>query len=476
MIELRNTKKYEMIAGRIEQMIVDSDMKPGDRMLSIQKLYRHFGAAPATVCNALDLLRERGIVVSIPQKGTFVNKVPAIMEENAGDLHDDDIVDYLESALPMDPFFVPSRKTVTFRLKEYSSTPRRRMWDDIFQAFRKQHPHIDIEVRADNDERGDGDVVMYTDNLAAEHIAESAPLRAFLDSDTIPDDYFPIARGSLSGNQRLAKPFAVSQAWRVCNRTQLEKHCPGLKSEDFRHLISNVSERYDFSAESFPVIGTFVQFLPLNLIEEGVFGGGGGGRLDFSAPGVKDILEFNRCMVDKTRKYHPRASELSIGLLWTDFMKNRLMVLDTFSYILRLLTESRRDDFVVRPSPASANGHAVTRIQLLGVAADSPNAEEAVEFVRFACGTEGQRILAESQCNIPALRNCAEHGAFLNGAPEGVGAELLKHLDQERSLLNMPLFADDDGFGRVNSVLSSYYYGKLELDAAVRKLNRIRLG
>lgn len=474
MIELRNTKKYEMIAGRIEQMIVDSDMKPGDRMLSIQKLYRHFGAAPATVCNALDLLRDRGIIVSVPQKGTFISKVPEDGEEKNNGLRDADIADYLESALPMEPFFIPSRKTISFRLKEYSSTPRRKMWDDIFQAFRRQHPNTDIEVNADPDGQAETDVVMYSDNLSMKHPGESPELRMFLDAGTVPEDYFPIARASLSGNQRPAKPFAVSQAWRICNRRMLEKHCPGLDAEGFRNLITTVAARYDFRDEAFPAMGTFIQFLPLNLIEEGVLTGDYT-KIDFSAPGIRRILEFNRCMIDKVRKYQRHAQNLSVGQLWTDFMKNRLMVLDSFSYILRLLTESRRGDFMIQSSPASGGGHAVTRVQMLGVTADSPNAGEAAEFVRFACGPEGQRILAESQCNIPALRSCAESGAFFNGAPDGVGIDLLKHLYNERSLLNVPLFSDDDCFTRINSVLSAYYDGTMELETAIHKLNRVRL-
>lgn len=473
-VELQNTKKYEMIADRIEEMIVDSGMKPGDRILSIQKLNRHFGAAPATVCNALELLRERGVIISIPQKGTFVHRVPGRKTTAEEGMHEDDIVDYLENALPLEPFFLPSRKTVSFHLKEYNSTPRRKMWDDIIQAFRNRHADIEIEVSAEAEERSGCDVLMYTDNMPMEELTDAPELRAFLDADASHADYFSIARTSLSGNQRPAKPFAVSQAWRITNRKMMEKHCPGLEEKDFRHLITSVADRFDFLSSEFPAMGTFVQFLPLNLVEEEAIDANPG-KPEFDSDGVRQVLEFNRCMIEKVRRYHRQANELSIYLLWTDFMKNRLMTLDSFSYILRLLTESRRDDIVVRPSPASGNGLTVTRVQMLGVMPDSPNPEAAAEFVRFACGPEGQRILAESQCNIPALRNCAESDAFFRGAPEGVGTGLFRHLDNTRSLLNQSPFSDERYFAGVNAVLSSYYYGKIDTESAVRKLNHIRI-
>ncbi len=473
-VELQNTKKYEMIADRIEEMIVDSGMKPGDRILSIQKLNRHFGAAPATVCNALELLRERGVIVSIPQKGTFVHRIPERKTGGEEGMHEEDIVDYLENALPLEPFFLPARKIVSFKLKEYNSTPRRKMWNEIIRAFRNRHPEIEIEVSAECEERSGCDVLLYTDNMPMEEMTDAPELRAFLDADTLPADYFAIARASLSGNQRPAKPFAVSQAWRITNRKMMEKHCPGLEEKDFRHLITSVSGRFDFQSSEFPAMGTFVQFLPLNLVEEGV-GEAKEGKPDFDSAGVRRVLEFNRCMIEKIRRYHRQANELSIYLLWTDFLKNRLMTLDSFSYILRLLTESRRDDFVIRPSPASGGGLAVTRVQMLGVMPDSPNPEAAAEFVRFACGPAGQRILAESQCNIPALRNCAESELFSSGAPEGVGAGLFRHLENPRSLLNQSLFSNERYFAGVNSVLSSYYYGKIDTESAVRKLNHIRV-
>ncbi len=473
-VELQNTKKYEMIADRIEQMIVDSGMKPGDRILSIQKLNRHFGAAPATVCNALELLRERGIIVSIPQKGTFVHRVPEREQARQEGMHEEDIVDYLENALPLEPFFLPARKVISFKLKEYTSTPRQKMWDDIIQAFKGHHPEIEVEVGTDIEDRTGCDVVMYTDNLPMKELTDTPELRSLLDAGTLPEDYFPIARASLSGNRRPAKPFAVSQAWRICNRKMMEKHCPGLTEKDYSHLIASVSERFDYSSADFPAMGTFVQFLPLTLTEEGA-AWKNRGKPDFDSSGVREVLEFNRCMIEKIRRYHRHTNELSIYLLWMDFMKNRLMALDSFSYILRLLAESRRDDFVIRPSPASGGGTAVTRVQMLGVMPDSPNAEAAAEFVRFACGPEGQRILAESQCNIPALRSCAESGAFLSGAPEGVGPDLLKPLYNARSLLNEPPFSNDRYFTLVNAVLSSYYYGKIDTENAVRKLNHIRI-
>lgn len=471
MIELRNAKKYELIAGQIEQMILDSEMKPGDRMLSIQKLYRHFGAAPATVCNALNLLRERGIITSVPQKGTFISRIPDSPVPEGEELSEADITSYLENALSMTSFFIPSRKSITISLREYNSNVHREMWDRIFEAFREQHNNIDIQVDADPGDSSESDIIMFVDNLHPQNMLESPEIRAELDMDSAAESYFPIAMKALMGNHYPARPFSISQAWKIYHRELLEKHCPDLRDGDFQHLIHTVIDRFDYRDESFPALGTFVQFLPLNLIEEGIIEDGFA-PINFDDPRIHEILEFNRCMIHKIRKYHQGTNDFSIGLLWGDFMKGYLMGLDTFSYVLRLLAESKNDDILVRA--ASGSNHAATRVQLLGVAADSPNTQEAVEFIRFACGAQGQQILAESRCNIPALRDSAENDVFLKNTPSGVDRDLLKNLYRKESLLDAPTFNNEVVFGKVNSILSAYYFDRIDLNTAVRKLKHIR--
>lgn len=472
--DLLNVKKYEIIADRIERMIIDSGMKPGSRILSVRKLIRHFDAAPATICNALDLLRERGVIVGIPQKGFFVHKLPVSKSASKKILPGNDIAEYLENALPLEPFFLPSRKILSFNLREYASTPRKTMWDDIIRAFRKRHSRIEIEVHSDMAESADCDLILYSDNRLLNEMPDIPEIRAILEDGSSPEDYFPIARASLEGNQRPSSPFAISQAWRIFNRRLMETHCPGLQEKDYQHLITTVKNRFDFQSADFPPMGTFVQLFLLNMVEEGILKKMTE-KPSFDTAVVRSILEFNRSMIDKIRKNHQDAQDLSIYRLWDDLMNDRLISLDSFSYILRLLPENRIGDFVVRPSPASGNGSTVTRVQMLGVKPDSANAGEAAEFIRFACGSEGQRIVAESRCNIPALRSCAESSAFLSNVPEGVGADLLKHLNQPQSLLNELPFSSDFYFAGLNRVLSEFYFRKIDTETAVRKLNRIRL-
>ncbi|NMA21585.1 MAG: GntR family transcriptional regulator [Lentisphaerae bacterium] len=472
--ELSNLKKYEVIADRIESMIIDSRMKPGSRILSVRKLIRHFKAAPATICNALDLLRERGIIVSIPQKGFFVHKLPADKPTLKTKLQGNDIAEYLESALPLEPFFLPSRKVISFNLREYASTPRKTMWDDIIRAFRKQHSRIEIEVHSDMDESSPCDLVLYSDNQLLNEMPDIPEIRTILEDGRKPEDYFPIARASLEGNQRPASPFAISQAWRIFNRHLMETHCPGLNEEDYQHLISTVRKRFDFQSADFPPMGTFVQFFLLNMMEEGLLKSVSQ-KPSFDTAGVRQTLEFNRSMLDKVRKNRQDVQDVCIFRLWDDLVNDRLMSLDSFSYVLRILPKSRIDDFIVRPSPASGNGSAVTRVQMLGVRPDSINAGEAAEFIRFACGPEGQHILAESRCNIPALRSSAESDAFLSNVPAGVGMGLLQHLYQPRSLLNELPFSSNFYYAALNRVLSEFYFRKIDTETALRRMNRIRL-
>lgn len=69
---------YLRIAREIERRIDTGTLRPGDRVPSIRQAAAQWGVATATAAKALDTLRRRGRVVSVPRAGTVVAEpVPA---------------------------------------------------------------------------------------------------------------------------------------------------------------------------------------------------------------------------------------------------------------------------------------------------------------------------------------------------------------------------------------------------------------
>lgn len=63
---------YEQTADHIEAKIRAGELPLGSRLPGEQALRQEYGIALSTVRKAMGLLRDRGLVVTRPSKGTFV--------------------------------------------------------------------------------------------------------------------------------------------------------------------------------------------------------------------------------------------------------------------------------------------------------------------------------------------------------------------------------------------------------------------
>lgn len=68
---------YEQVADRIQSLIREGTLAPGDRLPSVRKLKRQLSVSMSTVLEAYRLLEDRGIITARPQSGYYV-KAPAL--------------------------------------------------------------------------------------------------------------------------------------------------------------------------------------------------------------------------------------------------------------------------------------------------------------------------------------------------------------------------------------------------------------
>jgi DNA-binding GntR family transcriptional regulator len=64
--------EWQRVAARIEREIADGELQPGAMLLGERAMAEEYGVAILTVRRALRDLRERGILVTLPHKGTYV--------------------------------------------------------------------------------------------------------------------------------------------------------------------------------------------------------------------------------------------------------------------------------------------------------------------------------------------------------------------------------------------------------------------
>ena len=82
---LHQTKLYEQVADRIEMLILDGQIKSGDRLPSERELSEQFSVSRTVIREAIKALQEKGLVEIRPGVGTFAHDGMAdIMRQSLG--------------------------------------------------------------------------------------------------------------------------------------------------------------------------------------------------------------------------------------------------------------------------------------------------------------------------------------------------------------------------------------------------------
>jgi GntR family transcriptional regulator len=68
--------EWQRVAGDIERQIADGTLAPGAMLMGERAMAEDFGVAISTVRRAVRDLRDRGLVVTLPAKGTFIAEQP----------------------------------------------------------------------------------------------------------------------------------------------------------------------------------------------------------------------------------------------------------------------------------------------------------------------------------------------------------------------------------------------------------------
>ena len=64
--------EWQRVAGDIERQIADGALAPGAMLRGERAMAEEYGVAISTVRRAVRDLRERGLLVTLPAKGTYV--------------------------------------------------------------------------------------------------------------------------------------------------------------------------------------------------------------------------------------------------------------------------------------------------------------------------------------------------------------------------------------------------------------------
>lgn len=82
---LNHMKLYEQVVDRVEKLIFNEQLKPGDRLPAERELSERFGVSRTVIREAVKALQEKGLVEIRPGVGTFVHDgMSDIMRQSLG--------------------------------------------------------------------------------------------------------------------------------------------------------------------------------------------------------------------------------------------------------------------------------------------------------------------------------------------------------------------------------------------------------
>src|SRR5690606_9990086 len=118
----------------------------------------------------------------------------------------------------------------------------------------------------------------------------------------------------------------------------------------------------------------------------------------------------------------PRNNAGSAQLASDTFVQGKAGMALLGHWAYPMMTGAKDLDFDVTVLPVGPNGGAGSKSDVgvtgLSIAANTPRKDEAWEFVKFATGPEGQRIIADSALFIPVLKSVAAAPEFEKAHPQ----------------------------------------------------------
>ena len=451
-------KKYEGVARLIEEHIARHDLRPGDRLAPEAELGVTLNVGRVTVRKGLELLRAKGLVESVPKKGSFVKRRPSPSLGAGLELMD-------EQAPVKSVFSVGGSKTLTLFSHEAGHPPWAAMWRELAALAEAELPGARVQVIPEAPARRggvpDADVftTAYPDLGELRRAGALRPLEGSLvERFFAVEDIFPLAWDFPAGDDLPAAPFGISASMRLWNEDLLARWCPGLLgSGSVQAMLADGRWR----GQDFPPLVFFTQMLLYSLLEAGV---------DCYRPGwrhprvrSREAREIIVCQLEMYNRCRSRWKSMDTPAMWEAFAQGALLGVNTFSYALAALPPGLPFKARCSCSPLALGGDAPAVAVYLAVSRNCAEPELAWDFIRLVCGCAGQEALARSRCDIPVLRQVARGPVYLDGCPEGMG-ELLPGLENKSSLLrDWPIFAP--GFQiQVNRLMQRYYTGSLRLE------------
>jgi multiple sugar transport system substrate-binding protein len=133
--------------------------------------------------------------------------------------------------------------------------------------------------------------------------------------------------------------------------------------------------------------------------------------------------------------------------------------------LLRTITDFEWD---VAPFPTDVEPASVLHSDGFCIA-KGDNADAAWMWIEYALGAKGQEVLAQSGRSVPSLQAIAESSVFLEAdEPPANSKVFVDALSQMHQLPVTPNWNDLEG--KTDDVLEELYYGRISLDAALKRL------
>ncbi len=441
--------KSEVVAERIEQLLREQRLRPGDRLPPERELVDAFGVALPTVRRALDQLESRGLIERLPRRGTFYlgNDAPPPV---VGPGTTGNVSHAVAGGSPVPTIFSHDLHALSLSSRDLLHPGCCRRWEAQLDFAGRQMTETRLQLlppRSDDFTEAvrdlSPDIVLATERelneLEQAGLLAPLPERQVQSWFRLEDFHACTHHATMRSGKLRGIPYYISASLKLWNNSLLAQAGGELPPIASAAALAPLIDSLD--RQSLPAIaGTFIHMPLYQWLEDGIVRWdpeSGESTLDEAA--AIDSLHFSREMFSRLCAAVPNAmgaaQDIDPAAVLSAFVAGRLLVLDSFSYALGHLPDTPGFGMRVQPPPRMPGDTVSAHTSLLAITASCIERERACDFIRLACDTEGQRLLASTLHNIPARRDVAASPHYLGHCPPGM-AQVLAGLDKRDSIFH----------------------------------------
>jgi DNA-binding transcriptional regulator YhcF (GntR family) len=466
--------KREKICDAIHDLIINENLKTGDKLGAERELALKMNVQRLTVRRAIKQLCKEGVLEQRPGRGTYVKMKVKEAKNSLSPVEQDEA-----TIAPISNILTSKPDTVLNFATNDIAPEQLKGWKSIFKLFSDTHPgifvkHCNLSISQKNVPKYDCALVKPHD-LHCNDVSDNEMTFPSSWFTAIPQKNF-LSRGLVDRINSYAKtqnayraiPLMLVFSMHAVNCRLLEKYQfpepPSL--QDWTKTQKWLKESA-WTQKNFLLSHPYTHS-PLNHLCRQKKDILGSDQVNLSNPETKKFLQFLKELWERSELNSTNGTDL-INLTQS-FIEDKVLSLEIFSNLIPVIYKRSNSNMKFLFNSISASGLTQVLPRYLVIGNDKDKYYEILEFCQFLASGQAQLLIAQEGLGIPYYSGI--YGSELFCKTYGINYDNLKQeLNNANGFYGSIFFKFDFQNRIINPTLRSYFNNTLTLDQAIDSIS-----